>query len=174
MLRPQVAIKPRQGLAHCTAPDLHLLCTPPAFVLPPVCSPIACLFCWEPLQKVFSQRSDRVKSVELHPTEPWCGSCLPPHGSAPRTPLYCVNRLPRLHPSRWFVLCRILASLYNGHVYIWNYAEQVCSVSAAQQRQCGLEEHTAFRRAASRLDGCCVPLCDLVFMHRLHCSCSLW
>ncbi|KAI7838750.1 hypothetical protein COHA_007543 [Chlorella ohadii] len=39
--------------------------------------------------KVFSQRSDRVKSVELHPTEPW-----------------------------------ILASLYNGHVYIWNYAEQ--------------------------------------------------
>jgi coatomer subunit beta' len=41
------------------------------------------------IKKVFSQRSDRVKSVELHPTEPW-----------------------------------ILASLYNGHVYIWNYAEQ--------------------------------------------------
>ncbi|KAL4457362.1 hypothetical protein ABPG75_012227 [Micractinium tetrahymenae] len=41
------------------------------------------------IKKVFTQRSDRVKSVELHPTEPW-----------------------------------ILASLYNGHVYIWNYAEQ--------------------------------------------------
>ncbi|KAI3425793.1 hypothetical protein D9Q98_007768 [Chlorella vulgaris] len=41
------------------------------------------------IKKIFSQRSDRVKSIELHPTEPW-----------------------------------ILASLYSGHVYIWNYAEQ--------------------------------------------------
>lgn len=31
-------------------------------------------------QKVFSQRSDRVKSVELHPTEPWCVA-----GAATRT-----------------------------------------------------------------------------------------
>jgi hypothetical protein len=34
------------------------------------CLPVSCS---APLsQKVFSQRSDRVKSVELHPTEPWC------------------------------------------------------------------------------------------------------
>ncbi|GAB4823453.1 hypothetical protein N2152v2_010499 [Parachlorella kessleri] len=39
--------------------------------------------------KVFTQRSDRVKGVDIHPTEPW-----------------------------------ILACLYNGHVYLWNYAEQ--------------------------------------------------
>lgn len=36
--------------------------------------------------------------------------------------------------------CRILASLYNGHVYIWNYAEQVCYwprrlLQCGQQRQ---------------------------------------
>ncbi|RMZ54814.1 hypothetical protein APUTEX25_000331 [Auxenochlorella protothecoides] len=37
---------------------------------------------------VFSQRSERVKGVDIHPTEPW-----------------------------------ILASLYNGNVYIWNYVE---------------------------------------------------
>eukprot|EP00887_Chlorella_sp_A99_P008053 scaffold12.g8053.t1 len=41
------------------------------------------------IKRVFSQRSDRVKGVDLHPTEPW-----------------------------------ILACLYNGHIYIWNYAEQ--------------------------------------------------
>jgi len=35
-------------------------------------------------------RSDRVKGVELHPTEPW-----------------------------------LLANLYNGNVYIWNYNDSV-------------------------------------------------
>ena len=40
-------------------------------------------------QKKFSAVSDRVKSVDFHPTEPW-----------------------------------ILASLYNGNVYIWNYKTQ--------------------------------------------------
>lgn len=41
------------------------------------------------IQRKFSARSDRVKSVDFHPTEPW-----------------------------------ILASLYNGNVYIWNYKTQ--------------------------------------------------
>ena len=41
------------------------------------------------LQRVFSQRSERVKGLDIHPTEPW-----------------------------------IVASLYSGHVYIWNYVEQ--------------------------------------------------
>lgn len=45
-------------------------------------------------KKKFSTRSDRVKCVDIHPTEPW-----------------------------------ILASLYNGHVYIWNYTNQVCCYS---------------------------------------------
>lgn len=40
------------------------------------------------IKNVFSQRSERVKGVDIHPTEPW-----------------------------------ILASLYNGNVYIWNYVE---------------------------------------------------
>jgi len=38
------------------------------------------------VKKKFTARSDRVKSIDIHPTEPW-----------------------------------ILASLYNGHVYVWNY-----------------------------------------------------
>eukprot|EP01133_Synstelium_polycarpum_P015913 gene15913-18917_t len=41
------------------------------------------------IKKKLSTRSDRVKSVDIHPTEPW-----------------------------------ILASLYNGNVYIWNYETQ--------------------------------------------------
>lgn len=41
-------------------------------------------------QKKFSARSDRVKSIDIHPTEPW-----------------------------------ILASLYNGNVFIYNYQTQV-------------------------------------------------
>lgn len=41
------------------------------------------------IKRLFSQRSERVKGVDIHPTEPW-----------------------------------IVASLYNGHVYIWNYVEQ--------------------------------------------------
>lgn len=41
------------------------------------------------IQRKFSARSDRVKSVDFHPSEPW-----------------------------------ILASLYNGNVYIWNYKTQ--------------------------------------------------
>jgi len=41
------------------------------------------------ISRKFSARSDRVKSVDFHPTEPW-----------------------------------ILASLYNGNVYIWNYKTQ--------------------------------------------------
>eukprot|EP01087_Luapelamoeba_hula_P020714 TRINITY_DN711_c0_g1_i2.p1 TRINITY_DN711_c0_g1~~TRINITY_DN711_c0_g1_i2.p1 ORF type:complete len:938 (+),score=169.54 TRINITY_DN711_c0_g1_i2:26-2839(+) len=41
------------------------------------------------IARKFSARSDRVKSVDFHPTEPW-----------------------------------ILASLYNGNVYIWNYKTQ--------------------------------------------------
>ena len=43
-------------------------------------------------QKKFSARSDRVKSIDIHPTEPW-----------------------------------ILASLYNGNVFIYNYQSQVRS-----------------------------------------------
>ncbi|GMH35365.1 hypothetical protein BSKO_03233 [Bryopsis sp. KO-2023] len=39
-------------------------------------------------KRVFSQRSDRVKGVDLHPTEPW-----------------------------------LLACLYSGHVYVWNYSD---------------------------------------------------
>ena len=35
---------------------------------------------------MFSQKTDRVKGVDLHPTEPW-----------------------------------LLACLYSGHVYVWNY-----------------------------------------------------
>ncbi|KAL5554399.1 hypothetical protein UlMin_041800 [Ulmus minor] len=42
-------------------------------------------------EKKFTQRTERAKSVDLHPTEPW-----------------------------------ILASLYSGTVYIWNYQSQVC------------------------------------------------
>lgn len=42
------------------------------------------------IQRKLLSRSDRVKSVDLHPTEPW-----------------------------------VLASLYNGHVYIYNYETQV-------------------------------------------------
>lgn len=42
------------------------------------------------VNKKLSARSDRVKCVDVHPTEPW-----------------------------------ILSSLYNGHVYIWNYQNQV-------------------------------------------------
>jgi len=41
------------------------------------------------VKKKLSARSDRVKTVDIHPTEPW-----------------------------------ILASLYNGNVYIWNYSNQ--------------------------------------------------
>jgi coatomer subunit beta' len=41
------------------------------------------------IARKFSARSDRVKCVDMHPTEPW-----------------------------------ILTSLYNGHVYIWNYKTQ--------------------------------------------------
>jgi len=41
------------------------------------------------IKRKLSARSDRVKSVDIHPTEPW-----------------------------------ILSSLYNGHVYIWNYTTQ--------------------------------------------------
>ncbi|GBG77621.1 hypothetical protein CBR_g24067 [Chara braunii] len=41
------------------------------------------------IKRELAQRSDRVKSVDLHPTEPW-----------------------------------ILASLYNGNVYLWNYQTQ--------------------------------------------------
>ena len=37
-------------------------------------------------QRVFSQRTDRVKGIDLHPTEPWLVACL-----------------------------------YSGHVYVWNY-----------------------------------------------------
>ena len=40
-------------------------------------------------KRKLSARSDRVKSVDIHPTEPW-----------------------------------VLASLYNGHVYLWNYSTQ--------------------------------------------------
>ena len=42
------------------------------------------------MQRKLLSRSDRVKSVDLHPTEPW-----------------------------------VLASLYNGHVYIYNYETEV-------------------------------------------------
>lgn len=41
------------------------------------------------VKKKLSARSDRVKCVDVHPTEPW-----------------------------------VLSSLYNGHVYIWNYVNQ--------------------------------------------------
>ncbi|UYV80691.1 COPB2 [Cordylochernes scorpioides] len=49
--------------------------------------------CWQPLKldvkRKLSARSDRVKCVDLHPTEPW-----------------------------------MLASLYSGHVHVWNYESQ--------------------------------------------------
>ena len=79
-------------------------------------------------QKLFSQRSDRVKSVELHPTEPWCA---PRPSSWPRPQVrrpWCGSCAPEPAQPPLLAaaaLCRILASLYNGHVYIWNYAEQV-------------------------------------------------
>jgi coatomer subunit beta' len=41
------------------------------------------------VRKKLSSRSDRVKSVDIHPNEPW-----------------------------------VLAALYNGHVFIWNYENQ--------------------------------------------------
>eukprot|EP00002_Diphylleia_rotans_P003687 TRINITY_DN1256_c0_g1_i3.p1 TRINITY_DN1256_c0_g1~~TRINITY_DN1256_c0_g1_i3.p1 ORF type:complete len:823 (-),score=163.17 TRINITY_DN1256_c0_g1_i3:43-2511(-) len=41
------------------------------------------------IKRKLCARSDRVKSVDIHPTEPW-----------------------------------VLASLYNGHVYVWNYVTQ--------------------------------------------------
>ena len=41
------------------------------------------------IKRELSARSDRVKCVDLHPTEPW-----------------------------------VLAALYNGHVFLWNYATQ--------------------------------------------------
>ena len=49
------------------------------------------------IKRQLSARSDRVKSVDLHPTEPW-----------------------------------VLAALYNGNVYIWNFiTQEVVKVSAA-------------------------------------------
>ena len=44
-------------------------------------------------------RSDRVKGVELHPTEPW-----------------------------------LLANLYNGNVYIWNYNDSVSCCQTGSSR----------------------------------------
>lgn len=52
------------------------------------------------VKKKFSCVSDRVKCVDLHPTEPW-----------------------------------VLASLFNGHVCLWNYTTQVCVLCVVWERR---------------------------------------
>ena len=82
------------------------------------------------VQRVFSQRSERVKGIDIHPTEPWYVLDFPPfYTSIWRTyflygiPLYVSPWPPGLKSS--LSSFRVVASLYNGHVYIWNYVEQV-------------------------------------------------
>jgi WD40 repeat protein len=59
-------------------------------------------------------RSERVKSVDFHPTEPW-----------------------------------VLASLYNGNVYIWNYETQVHTFNSGLE-QCKDQSHVTLFRLESR------------------------
>ena len=62
--------------------DIKVRCAWPS---PPLAEP----FMFPGLQRKLLSRSDRVKNVDIHPTEPW-----------------------------------VLASMYNGHVFIWNYSTQ--------------------------------------------------
>lgn len=61
------------------------------------------------IQRKLLSRSDRVKSVDLHPTEPW-----------------------------------VLASLYNGHVYIYNYETQVRCLQQKKDTPIHLSDITVY------------------------------
>ena len=111
------------------------------------------------MQRSFFQRSDRVKGVDVHPTEPWYTPPPPPRPSIPPTQCSAMRaynaagagdltmpatsgwhsrsllrgaatasqRSVRRRPSYdivWTDPCRLLANLYSGHVYIWNYNDQ--------------------------------------------------
>ena len=77
------------------------------------------------MQRLFSQRSDRVKGVDLHPTEPWW--VLAPDFVDPLLLHLWVSSVG----VSWELecctscTCRLLTNLYNGHIYLWNINDQV-------------------------------------------------
>jgi len=101
--------------------------SPAPGLVPARASPALLLACPRPwpliaprtLQKQLVQRSDRVKGVELHPTEPWCGWIA--RTPAPIPQLTAGPAEPHAPPPTR----RLLANLYNGNVYVWSYADSV-------------------------------------------------
>jgi WD40 repeat protein len=80
------------------------------------------------------QRTERVKGVDLHPTEPWCvfGLRFGARGVLRVCAAACCARTPNnkhKQQTKKTNANRLLANLYNGNVYIWNYNDSTLAKS---------------------------------------------